>query len=145
MTDLLHPSLRRSPRWIATGAAAGALGCVASAALLFPAVITALPVWAGFGAALAAMLPRPQPASGERLPDGPRASSTQDSLDAALLFAIVLELQGRGESEIARVIDAVFHESDSRELTTALVRAYVDEVRHRFDLVMHRASMGTAS
>ena len=55
MVDLL-PARLRNTRWLAAGAVAGALGCVAAATLVAPAAIVALPAWAGMGAALSALI-----------------------------------------------------------------------------------------
>ncbi|MBL8667130.1 MAG: DUF2868 domain-containing protein [Rhodospirillales bacterium] len=105
MVDLLPARLRLDPRWLAAGAAGGAFACVAAAALVAPVAISALPAWAGLGAALSALVPkRAAPADDNRaiaaVPDlGP-------AVDAAALFAMLLALQGREETVIGRVLDA---------------------------------------
>jgi hypothetical protein len=103
MIDLL-PARLRDTRWLAAGAVAGALGCVAAATLVAPAAIVALPAWAGVGAALSALI-GPPGKSKAAPPDEP--IDLTDAVNAAALFAIVLELQGRDETEITRIIDRV--------------------------------------
>ena len=107
MVDLLPARLRDTSRWLAAGAVAGALGCVAAATLVAPAAIVALPAWAGVGAALGDH--RPARLSKQAPPDEP--IDLTDAVNAAL-FAIVLELQGRDETEITRIIDRVAGEEE---------------------------------
>ncbi len=57
IVDLLPLRLRQRPRWLAAGAMAGALGCIAAATLAAPGAIAALPLWAGMGAALTLIAP----------------------------------------------------------------------------------------
>jgi uncharacterized protein DUF2868 len=130
LIDLL-PARLRDTRWLAAGAVAGALGCVAAATLMAPAAIVALPAWAGMGAALSALIGpggRGKPAA----PDEP--IDLTDAVNAAALFAIVLELQGRDETEITRIIDRVIVEEEPpalRDLDSA--RAWLDALLARFD------------
>jgi hypothetical protein len=133
MVDLL-PTRLRNTRWLAAGAVAGALGCVAAATLVAPAAIVALPAWAGVGAALSAIIAPGGPGKAAR-PDEP--IDLTDAVNAAALFAIVLELQGRAETEITRIIDRVagdeepppMHDLDS-------VRAWLDALLRRLDLAL---------
>ena len=55
VVQLLPARLRMRPAWVASGAVAGALGCVAAATLLAPVAITALPVWSALGAVVGAV------------------------------------------------------------------------------------------
>lgn len=112
MLDLLPPRLRLRPRWCAAGALAGALSCVAAATLVTPAAIAALPLWSGLGAALAAVI---QPVAS----DAPAAGEPRDlapAVSSAALFALVLELQGRPEAEISRLLDRVLGDADPPSL-----------------------------
>ncbi len=63
-----------------------------------------------------------------------------DALRAATLFALLLESQGRGESEITRILDVSIPDEspeDSPEPDTPqAARAWLDDVRHRFDLAL---------
>ncbi|MHC4947062.1 MAG: DUF2868 domain-containing protein [Planctomycetota bacterium] len=130
---LLPEGLRLRPKWMAAGAAAGALGCVAAATLLMPAAITALPVWAAIGGAVATVL-APTRRGGE--PETAADGDLGPAVRAAALFALVLELQGRDEATITRVLDETLGpDDDERRLGAAAdVRAWLDEVRHRLDL-----------
>ena len=133
MVDLL-PARLRNTRWLAAGAVAGALGCVAAATLVAPAAIVALPAWAGIGAALSALI-GPGASSKHRPADEP--IDLTDAVNAAALFAIVLELQGRDETEITRIIDRVAGEEEPptmRDLDT--VRSWLDTLRGRLDLAL---------
>jgi Protein of unknown function (DUF2868) len=139
MIDLLPPRLRDT-RWLAAGAVAGALGCVAAATLVAPAAIVALPAWAGVGAALSAII-RPGGRSKAAPPDEP--IDLTDAVNAAALFAIVLELQGRDETEITRIIDRVTVEEEPpalRDLDS--VRAWLDTLLVRFDRALQRDQRG---
>jgi hypothetical protein len=131
MVDLLPARLRQNTRWLAAGAAAGALSCVAASTLLAPAAIATLPAWAGLGALLSAVLAP----SGSAEPDRPAVTpDLTDAVNAAALFAVVLELQGRDETEITRIIDRLAGDADPPPLHGADdVRAWLDILRDRFD------------
>ncbi|MEX0654262.1 MAG: DUF2868 domain-containing protein [Phycisphaeraceae bacterium] len=140
VVDMLPPSLRLRPRWLAAGAASGALGCVAAATLLSPLAIAALPTWTAIGAAIAAAA---QPRGGHTVSDVPQdadealhSDDYTEAVDAAALFAMLLQLQGLGEATISRVLDRVLTDvDDTRRLTDAdAVRRWLDELRHRFDV-----------
>jgi hypothetical protein len=108
MVALLPARLKKSRRWMAVGALAGALACVAAATLVAPAAIAALPAWAGLGAGVAAALRWPgavDPA--ESSSDGEDLSR---AVAAAALFALVLQLQGRDEGTISEILDEVLEE-----------------------------------
>jgi hypothetical protein len=135
---LLPQRLKADARWIAAGAVAGALGCVAAAALAAPVVIGSLPVWSALGAAVAAVVrattsvAKAQEAGDETLPSG-----RGDAVRAAALFALLLELQGRDEAAITRILDDAIGEAEPPEIDTAIAaRNWLDEIRHRFDLAL---------
>jgi hypothetical protein len=138
MLALLPDRLKASPKWMAAGAAAGAFGCVAAAMLLSPAAIGALPMWSGIGAAITGVV---RTAMGDRSGE---AETTEDiegdssrAIRAATLFAVLLELQGRDETEISRVLDRTLPDDDELiASSTADVRHWLDDVRHRFDMAL---------
>jgi hypothetical protein len=108
MVALLPVRLKKSGRWMAAGALAGALACVAAATLVAPAAIAALPAWAGLGAGVAAALGWPGAVdSAESSSDGEDLSR---AVAAAALFALVLQLQGREEAAISEILDEVLEE-----------------------------------
>lgn len=135
---LLPQRLRVRPRWLASGAAAGALGCVAASALLSPVAIGALPIWAALGAAVAGVAgtygPKKAAAPAE---DPPALSGRGDAVRAAALFALLLELQGRDEAAITRILDQVICDDDDLDAATAeQVGAWLDGLRHHLDLAL---------
>ena len=136
MVALLPVRLRLDPRWLAAGAAGGALACIAAAGLVAPVAIASLPVWAGVGAALTALLPR----RGVQEEDD-KIQSAPDlapSVDAAALFAMLLELQGLDETTISRVLDAAVGDgTDDRPLAdAAAVRTHLNDLRVRFEAAL---------
>lgn len=137
MTELLPERLRLKPRWLAAGATAGALGCVAAATLLSPAAIASLPLWAGLGSALGVVLPgRDKPAAAES--SEPVAGELGQAVGAAALFAVLLELQGRDEAVITRLIDRVAGDDVPVMPDAAAARRWLDDLRHRLDLALAR-------
>lgn len=141
--DLLPPDLRRSRKWLAAGALAGAFGCVATAAVAGPVALATLPSWSAIGAAVAAALRREDTDSGST-PEGPDALDLSDAARAAALFAVTLELQGHEEGVITRVLDHTFSDdadpgAPGEELEDAnAVAEWLAESRHRFDLAVAR-------
>jgi len=136
---LLPARLRASPRWLAGGALAGALGCVAAATLVFPGAVAALPVWSAVGAAVGGVL---QP-KGKGRKNGEGESGATDATDfdqairAATLLALLLEVQGHDEAAIGRVLDrALPAESDAIIGSVEAVPSFLSEVRHRADLAL---------
>lgn len=129
---LLPQRLSLQPRWLAAGAAAGALGCIAAATLIAPVAIASLPMWSAIGAALAALVP----STGKNITPQPMAT---DAVRAAALFAILLELQGRGEASITRILDQTLVDDATFELGNA--REWLDQLRHRLDLAIARESL----
>lgn len=137
MINLLPARLRLNPRWLAAGATAGALSCVAAATLVTPAAIAALPLWAGLGAALAQVLPSREEQPAPAAAAGPDLS---DAVHAAALFALLLELQGRSEAAITRIIDRIAADDPAALTSAAAVRARLDELQRRFDLALAEES-----
>jgi hypothetical protein len=136
---LLPAHLRLRPRWLAAGAAAGALGCIAAASLVAPVAIGALPIWSALGAAIAgAAGAATRAGSGDdaAVPEGGE-ERTAGAVRAAALFALLLELQGRPEASIARILGAALPEDGDGEVAPgADARAWLDGVRHRLDVAI---------
>ena len=57
---------------------------------------------------------------------------------AAALFAVLLEIQGRGEEAITRILDVVANDDIPEMSDPAAVSRWLDSVRHRFDLALAR-------
>ncbi len=135
--SMLPARLQRSPKWLAAGATTGALGCITAAALISPAAISALPVWSLIGAAVGAVV---QPAASTRdSSDSPAAASPRhhdETVRSAALFALLLELQGRDESTITRVLDRTIAEPDVSIVTADDAQRWLDDLRHRFDVAL---------
>lgn len=134
---LLPVRLRLDPRWLAAGAAGGALACVAAAGLLAPAAIASLPAWAGLGAALTALLPK-RDAGKEAAGKTGEVPDFTAAVDAGSLFAMLLELQGRDETTIGRVLDAAVGDDEGNHPLSdvAAVRAWLDDLQTRFDAAL---------
>jgi hypothetical protein len=133
MLHLLPERLRRNPKWYAAGALAGAMGCVAATTLISPAAIASLPMWAGLGAALSAAIPSGQTGQATQ----PQAINLTDAVNSAALFALLLELQGRDEIQITRIIDHVAGNQEPPALSdSTAVHQWLDTLRHRFDLAL---------
>jgi hypothetical protein len=138
MIGLLPVRLRLDPRWLAAGAASGALACVAAAVLVAPVAIASLPAWAGVGAALSALLPGRDTRKADAAETSAARPDFAPAVDAAALFAMLLELQGRDETTISRVLDAaVGRDEESHPLSDpAAVRARLDGLQARFDAAL---------
>lgn len=140
VVGLLPARLRLRPRWMAAGALAGALGCVAAATLASPVAIGALPIWSGVGAAIATLLRSHAPGRDDATAadGGNDAGDLPEAVRAAALFAMLLELQGRDEVTIGRVLDGALEDDVSGEplASAADVRPWLDETRHRFEIVL---------
>jgi hypothetical protein len=60
-----------------------------------------------------------------------------DAVRAAALFGLLLELQGRDETAITRILDETLGGQEPPELETATAaRGWLDDVRHRLDLAL---------
>lgn len=132
--DWLPASLRLSPRWAGAGALAGAVGCVAAAAVLSPVAIGSLPLWSIIGGAVGGLL-------------GPRVGFQTSSSDAderewsatiraALLFALVLELQPREAADIARIMERILPEDEADDALT--MTGDRESLRRRLDHLAER-------
>jgi hypothetical protein len=135
---LLPAHLRLRPRWLAAGAAAGALGCIAAASLVAPVAIGAMPIWSALGAAIAGAAGAARAGSGDDAAvTDEGAEQAADAVRAAALFALLLELQGRPEASIARLLARALPEDGDGEVApSADARAWLDGVRHRLDVAI---------
>jgi hypothetical protein len=124
-----------SPRWLAAGALAGALGCVATATLAAPVALAALPAWTGLGAALAAVLER----TTTRKPTATaEVRDIGEPVAAAAMFALILHLQGREEATITDLLERTLGNDDVPRLANAsAARAWLDGVHGRLDSALH--------
>ncbi len=138
VTNLLPPRLRVDARWMACGALAGALGCVAAATLLSPVAIAALPMWTAIGAAVATATKAVKSVDAEPADGGTTNSAARgDALRAAALFALLLELQGRDEVAITRILDQAIAQDDATDVDALdAARRWLDDMRHRLDLAL---------
>lgn len=144
----LPSGLRRTARWSAAGAAAGACGCVAAAALVSPLAIAAIPAWTTIGGAIAGLLAAARSTgnddsaeTGEPTPGGGTEPDVALGaiIDGAVLTVLVLELQGRDEPTVARVLERTLADLPTcRSIPgdAASVRRHVDLVRERFDAAL---------
>jgi hypothetical protein len=136
MLALLPARLRARPKWLAAGALAGALGCVAAATLGATAAIATLPAWAGLGAAVSAALQAIRP--GAPAADRPEVDLTE-AVNAAALFALVLELQGRDEASISHIVDQVAGADEPPVIDGPdAAQAWLDSLHRRLDHALAR-------
>jgi len=135
---LLPPSMRNRPQWAAAGALCGAVGCIAAASLISPVAIAALPGWSGVGAAIGALMPSWRSRESKEPQAGGDGFPSADAVRSAALFAMLLELQGRDEPVIHRVLDRVTTSLEEDNVVTPdeNIRAWLDALRHRFDLAL---------
>lgn len=136
MLTLLPARLRREGHWLAAGGVAGVFGCVAAATLVVPAAIASLPLWAGLGAATVALLRSygdgDGDSSGDAVTNAPIDLS--DAIAGAALFTLVLELQGRDEAAISRILDRVIADDESLAIGDAeAAAAWLQRLRARLD------------
>lgn len=140
--SFLPDRLKRSPKWLAAGAAAGALGCLAAAALISPVAIGALPMWSVIGAAIAAVVQSSRTTTNQ---DAQESASQQfsDAVRAAALFALILELQGRDERTITRVLDQAIPEAamNADIAHAADVERWLNDVHHHLDMALAREAV----
>jgi len=142
--QLLPARLQHSPKWIAAGAATGALGCGAAASLLSPVAIAALPMWSAIGGGISGLLSLHRTGAGNAAAhngeDEKRVADVTDAVRAAALFALLLELQGRDEKVITRVLDRTLSQDaeSSNAPWTSLdqLQSWLDDMRHRLDLAL---------
>ncbi len=138
VTNLLPPRLRVDARWMTCGALTGALGCIAAATLLSPIAIAGLPMWTAIGAAIATATKAFKPGDTDTEEQAPTNSNQRsDALRAAALFALLLELQGRDEVGITRILDRTLPEATDADVESEEVaRHWLDDLRHRLDLAL---------
>lgn len=130
LVGVLPGRLTADPRWLTAGAAAGALGCVAAATLAVPGAIAGLPLWAGFGAALAEVVRGALPTGA---PEDRVVLDVADTVRAAVLFALVLDAQGHDETAITRMIDDAIGDEEQAVLETeSQVAEWLDRVHMRY-------------
>lgn len=140
LLTMLPPRLRSSPKWIAAGAAAGALGCLAAATLVAPVAISALPMWTVVGGAVATAITMIRQ-QGVRT-DSPEHVQRDftSAVQTVTLFALLLELQGREEIAITRILDRTLGDAQIREdvvlSSASIVRQWLDDVRHQLDIAL---------
>jgi hypothetical protein len=134
---LLPDRLRSSPKWLAAGALSGALGCVAVGALLAPAALAALPAWAISGASIAGILQLAR-GGGDGGANDDEPADRADAVRAAALLAMLLELQGRDEVTITRVLDGAIADDEPADDPADDPAPWLDELRHRFDVALAR-------
>jgi hypothetical protein len=136
---MLPARLQQSPKWLAAGAAAGALGCITAAAIISPVAIGSLPLWALIGAAVSAVVqPSPVEAACARKP----LNAVHDQkVRSAALFAMLLELQGQNESTITRVLDRAIP-VDERPIDSAEeAQQWLRECAHQFGMALSREAL----
>jgi hypothetical protein len=138
--QLLPAHVRVRPAWAVAGATAGAIGCIAAAMLAAPAAIGALPLWSVVGGAIAAAASAMLKRTPEEFAAEVDESAMADAVRAATLSALLLELQGRSEQAISRVLDRVLSgpgiEVDAPLDSVDDVRDWLEQVRHRYDLAI---------
>lgn len=144
--SLLPPQLQIKPKWAIAGASAGALGCIAAAAFAAPAVIGALPLWTGIGAAIASAASTftKKATASESRTDKNEGGAFDEAVRAAALNALLLELQGRSESAISRILERTLSESRDHEssIDSADVASHwLSELKHRFDMALAEGSL----
>ena len=135
VNNLLPPSLRARPRWAAAGALAGAVGCVTAATFISPVAIGALPMWSLIGAAVSNFLPGIKRDNSSE-PNEVATTSFADAIRGAVLFAMVLDLQGMAEDSMSRVLDHALVEIETVELQPENLQIWLDSVRHQYDLAL---------
>ena len=127
MLELLPARLRLNPRWAAAGAVAGAMAASPPRPWSPRRPSPPCPLWTGLGAVLRRMA---KPAATTDSNPAGRAPDFSTAVNGAALFAIVLELQGRAEAAITRIIDRVAGDDEPPELHDAALRApWLDALR----------------
>ncbi len=76
----------------------------------------------------------------KKIDEATNGGDAGDAVRAAALFALLLELQGRGEAEISRVLDRALPPDDDpgtiRPGDAAACERWLGELRHRLDLAL---------
>jgi Protein of unknown function (DUF2868) len=132
MLALLPDRLKQSPKWLAAGAGAGALACITAGVLASPLAFAALPSWSLIGAAIAGVTHLAR--TGKEMA-GETETTEHDFAQAvrsAILFTLVLRMQGQGEARIARALDRALPEAEPELTSAADVREYLAVVRQRY-------------
>jgi hypothetical protein len=135
VVGLLPPRLRHSRTWVLAGAAAGVFGGLAAALLVTPTAIGALPLWTAVGAAIAGLVHHDATQRNDNA-SPPESMDYGDAVRAAALFSLLLELQGRQEAEITRLLERTVAEEEVKLDSTDAARRWLNELRHRFDVAL---------
>ena len=88
------------------------------------------------GAAIAAAVQRSS--HGDTSPQT-RDNSYAVPVRAAALFSLLLELQGRDESSITRILDHVLDDHEEVIASATDAQHMLDRLRHRFDIALSEA------
>jgi hypothetical protein len=131
MMEILPERLRKNRNWIATGAVAGAMACVAAATFAAPVALAALPVWAGLGGALSWVAKERLDASAGKQRPVASEANLGDAVSAATLFTVLLELQGLDERDITRMFDEVFDVELPELRSVSEIESWLQSVRER--------------
>ena len=127
---LLPAGLRVRPAWLAAGAVAGALGCIAAATVATPLAISALPMWALVGGGLGGLF-----STWRGTATAPPQQATFDCgavVAAAAMQAVLLAHQGSGEDRIGKALAAAFGDDDPPAIAGATAaREWLDQVAMR--------------
>ncbi len=134
MLQMLPPRLRSSPRWLAAGAAAGGLACITAGVFASPLAFAALPSWSIVGAAITGVVHLARTGKEVKFEPGdePREHDFAQAVRSAVLFALMLEMQGEGEARIAAVLDEVVPETEAELATSREVERYLADIRGRY-------------
>jgi len=131
--------LRLRPAWFAAGAAAGALGCIAAAAIVFPGAIASLPLWSGAGAAAGQLLARVRgEAAAQHTRNEDQIVDIGDAVRAAALLAILLDLQGCDEAAISRALSQAIPDQEPEPITSENVKRQLDDLHARYSAARQR-------
>jgi hypothetical protein len=131
--SLLPASLTTTGKWIGAGALAGAIGCIAVAVTITPAAAAALPAWSLLGAAIsaAASLARSAASHSEAHEPSSDLRMWDDAVRSATLFALVLELQGRPEERITRILARALPSDSEDRVSAATLGRWLADIRFR--------------
>jgi hypothetical protein len=135
VVGLLPPRLRHSRTWLLAGAAVGVFGGLAAALLVTPTAIGTLPLWPAVGAAIAGLVHHDATQRKDNA-SPPDSMDYGDAVRAAALLSLLLELQGREETQITRLLELTVAEDEGMLDSTDAARRWLDELRHRFDVAL---------